>query len=430
DLGQTYYWKVNEVNDAETPSMLEGDIWNFRTQEYFVVDGFEDYNDYPGDRIYETWADGWEIPMNGAMLGYPEPINFAAGEHILETTDVHGGEQSLPFFYDNSTAASSEASVSTADLAIGRDWSKRGAGVLSLWFKGIAGAFLEAPTGTFTMSASGVDIWGTADEFRYAFKQLSGDGSIIAKVENVENTNGWAKCGVMIRETLDPGSKFAAVYIMPTNADGTATNGCRFQARLETGIDAVSDSSVATDEQMAIIAPYWVKLIRQGNSFTAYYSADGVRWQAMSWNPQDITMTSNVYIGLALTSHNANAVCVAQFSNVQTTGAVSPQTWSQQAIGIDMPTVAANAADQMYVALSNSGGLPAAVYHDYPNATQVGGWTKWDVELQEFADKGIDLSNVDKFYIGIGDKNNLQAGGSGMMLFDDVYLYPIPEPEP
>ncbi|GAJ06577.1 unnamed protein product, partial [marine sediment metagenome] len=60
DLGQTYYWKVNEVNEAETPTMLEGDIWNFRTQEYFVVDGFEDYNDYPGYRIYETWADGWE----------------------------------------------------------------------------------------------------------------------------------------------------------------------------------------------------------------------------------------------------------------------------------------------------------------------------------------------------------------------------------
>jgi peroxiredoxin len=102
----------------------------------------------------------------------------------------------------------------------------------------------------------------------------------------------------------------------------------------------------------------------------------------------------------------------------------------QQAIGVDMPTFAANAADKMYVALSNSGGLPAVVYHYSPNATQVGEWTKWDIELQEFADKGIDLNNVDKFYIGIGDKSNFQAGGSGMMLFDDVYLYPIPEPEP
>jgi hypothetical protein len=93
-----------------------------------------------------------------------------------------------------------------------------------------------------------------------------------------------------------------------------------------------------------------------------------------------------------------------------------------------MATVAANAADQMYVALSNSGGLPAAVYHDYPNATQVGEWTKWDIELQEFADKDIDLNNVDKFYIGIGDKSNFQAGGSGMMLFDDVRLYSLPVP--
>jgi len=122
-------------------------------------------------------------------------------------------------------------------------------------------------------------------------------------------------------------------------------------------------------------------------------------------------------------------MCVAQFSNVQTTGAVSPQTWSQQAIGAVMPTVAANGPEPMYVALSNSGGLPQAVYHDYSNATQIGGWTKWDVELQEFTDKGIDLTNVDKFYIGIGDKSN-PAGGSGMVLFDDARLYPSPPPEP
>jgi len=134
DLGATYYWKVNEVNMAETPPMLEGDVWNFRTQEYFVVDGFEDYNDWPGYRVYETWSDGWEIETNGATIGYPEPR--PQGEHILETTNVHGDEQALPFFYDNTTAASSEAKVNIADLTIGSDWTKNGVKSLSLWFSG------------------------------------------------------------------------------------------------------------------------------------------------------------------------------------------------------------------------------------------------------------------------------------------------------
>ena len=116
--------------------MLEGDIWNLTTPDFLVVEGFEDYNDYPDNRVYETWIDGWEIPANGATIGYPEPIDYLAGEHILETTDVHGGEQSLPFFYDNSAAAYSEATVNIADLAIGSDWTGNGVKTLSLWFRG------------------------------------------------------------------------------------------------------------------------------------------------------------------------------------------------------------------------------------------------------------------------------------------------------
>ncbi|MCH8120215.1 MAG: discoidin domain-containing protein, partial [Planctomycetes bacterium] len=73
DLGTTYYWKINEVNEAETPTTWQGDIWNFSTREFFVVDGFEDYNDYPPDEIWSTWVDGYGVPANGATVGYPNP---------------------------------------------------------------------------------------------------------------------------------------------------------------------------------------------------------------------------------------------------------------------------------------------------------------------------------------------------------------------
>jgi len=129
DLGETYYWKVNEVNEAEASATWQGEVWNFSTHEYLVVDDIEDYNDFEPDRIFDTWVDGWGVPANGSQVGYAEPP-------FAETTIVHSGRQSMPLHYDNSTANYSEAKASIADLAIGRDWTKYGITALSLWFYG------------------------------------------------------------------------------------------------------------------------------------------------------------------------------------------------------------------------------------------------------------------------------------------------------
>jgi len=257
-----------------------------------------------------------------------------------------------------------------------------------------------------------VDIWDLADEFHYAYKTLTGVGTIEAQVLSVGNTDPWAKGGVMIRETLDAGSKFAAVYITPGN-------GCRFQARATTDAAATSDTAVVTTQQTAITAPYWVKLERDvAGNFRGYYSSNGTTWIPMSWNPQSITMGSNVYIGLALTSHNANATCTAKFSNVRTTGTVGPQ-WANQDIGI-----ASNAPEPLYVAISNSAGQPAVVVHSDTNAATITTWTEWVIPLASFADKGVNLKNVDRIALGLGTRGNMTTpGGSGKMYFDDIRLY-------
>jgi len=212
DLGTTYYWRVDEVNEAEIPTTWQGDIWDFTTQEYFVVEDFEDYNDWEPDRIFDTWIDGWGTTTNGSAVGYAEP-DFIAGEHHVETTIVHGGAQSMPFFYDNNF----KYSEATMTLVSARDWTEEGIGVLSLWFYG------------------------------------------------------------------------------------------------------------------------------------------------------------------------------------------------------DM----SNAAERMYV---NLNGI-ATVYHDNPDAALIDTWTEWPIDLQEFAAQGVNLANVNTISIGFGDKNNLQAGGSGMVFFDDIRLY-------
>jgi len=137
-LGQDYHWRIDEVNDAETTTTWQGDIWNFTTVEYLVVDDFESYNDTPSGEegsnlVYETWADGFNnLAANGLTIGYTEMY-----QPSMETSIVYGdGKQSVPLFYDNTVAGYSEVSVNTDVLGIGRNWTKGSPTTMMLWFYG------------------------------------------------------------------------------------------------------------------------------------------------------------------------------------------------------------------------------------------------------------------------------------------------------
>ncbi|MHC4540502.1 MAG: LamG-like jellyroll fold domain-containing protein, partial [Planctomycetota bacterium] len=134
DLGSTYYWRIDEVNEAETPTTWKGDVWSFSTPEYLVVDDFESYNDIdPPDpksnRIFESWSDGYNVATNGALIGHDPPQ-----PSYTETTIVHDGDQSLPLFYNNTGGAAYSETART--FAPGQDWTKYGVKTLVLWFHG------------------------------------------------------------------------------------------------------------------------------------------------------------------------------------------------------------------------------------------------------------------------------------------------------
>ncbi|HUT46704.1 MAG TPA: LamG domain-containing protein [Sedimentisphaerales bacterium] len=416
-LTTTYYWRIDEVNDTNPDSPWAGNVWSFTTGDFFVIDDFEDY-DAGDNQIWCAWHDG---------LGYGTPgtADYFAGNgtgaavgdenttSYTEETIVNGGLQSMPLVFDNNKQGYSKYSEVELTLSAVRDWSEQGVAELSLWFRGYpgsVGSFVEAPAGTYTMTASGADIWAVngveADEFHFAYKTLTGIGSIVARVQSIDNTNAWAKAGVMIRESLSPDSAHAFAAITPAN-------GVAAQGRPSTG-----GTSFNTN-QSGIAAPYWVKLERSvSGNFTVYHSANGTNWQQVTGaTPQNIPMGSNVYVGLALTSTDAALTCQAVFSNVTITGTVGTQ-WAHQDIGI-----ASNAAEPLYVAISNSAGTPAVVIHDDPAATQIDTWTEWVIPLQAFADQGINLTNVDRIAIGLGTKGNITVpGGSGKMYFDDIRL--------
>jgi len=396
-----YYWRIDEYNTDGTT--CEGGIWSFTVADHLIVDDFESYtdDDLAGNAVWQSWIDGFGIADNGAQVGYLLPP-------YCEQTIVHGGAQSMPFFYDNTAGVrNSEAELT---LTAPRDWTAHGVGELSLWFRGnpaSVGSFTEGPAGTYTMTASGTDIWDTADEFHFAYKTLSGPGSIVARIDSIQNTNDWAKAGVMIRETLDPGSRHAFACITPAN-------GIASQARIDT------DGTSMSTNQTGITAPYWVKLERDaGGNFSVSHSANGTTWQPVQGAMSNrVVMSVNVYIGLALTSHDAALTCEAVFSNVATTGTVSGQ-WAHQDIG-----VASNAAEPLYVAVSNITGAPVVVAHEDAAAATIDTWAEWVIPLQAFVDQGINLADVDKIAIGLGSKGNATAaGGSGTIYFDDIGLY-------
>ena len=392
DFGRQYYWKINEVTDSGT---WEGDLWSFATQEFALVDDFESYDD-EDNPIFETWIDGWENET-GSTVGYLE-APFA------EQSIVHSGGQAMPLSYDNSTGPF--YSEAERDLGV-QNWASNGADTLRLFVQGKTPAFAESADGTILMSAVGADIWGTEDQFRYAYKSLSGDGSIVVRVDAVGNSNAWAKAGVMIRETLDVSSTHAMVAVTPSS-------GVSFQRRPEAG--AGSESTT----EAGLAAPYWVKVTRSGNTFTAERSADGVTWVSITddaaASTAEIPMGADVFIGLALTSHDANIETGAQFAGVATTGTVTGQ-WQTADIGIEQPT-GGNDLEPLYVAIEDTAGNVAVVTNPNAAATALAGWQEWLIPLSEFS--GVNLSSVEMMYIGVGDRDNPAAGGTGLIYIDDI----------
>jgi len=292
------------------------------------------------------------------------------------------------------------------------------ADALSLLVRGDIVTFQEYPPGLFTMTAAGDDIWSNNDQFRYAFKRLDGNGSIAVKVVSVGYTHEWAKCGVMIRESLARDSAHAAMYVTP---DGRRA----FQTRPTNGTGACL---TAHSPVGSISTPYWIKLERRDDEFTAYHSADGVNWirqpdneEVTSYqtsNPTTIYMPTTIHIGLVLCSHTNGAVATAVFSDIETTGYVSGQ-WQTAEIGYDHP---GNSPDDLYVVVEDANGVSATVVNPDPRAVNTTEWTPWRIPLTDFA--GVDLGRVGKMSIGVGRVTRQSyPAGDGRIEIDDVMLW-------
>jgi len=160
--------------------------------------------------------------------------------------------------------------------------------------------------GTFTVNGAGAQIYGTADAFHYVYQRLTGDGTVLARVVSVQGGSAYVTAGVMIRETLTPGS---------TNAKTADWAGYQ---RIYFDVRAVTGGGTGEPGNVGATLPYWVKVSRSGSTFTSYASPDGGNWTQLGAS-QTISMAQNVYVGLAVNSGSTTATATATFDNVSLT---------------------------------------------------------------------------------------------------------------
>ena len=202
------------------------------------------------------------------------------------------------------------------------------------------------PDGAFRVNAAGSDISSTADQFHFVYRRLIGDGAIVARLDDLQFTDGWAKAGVMIRASLTANSPHVLAAITPDH-------GVAFERRRIAG-----GASVHTDGG-AGHAPVWLRIERRGKTLTAYRSTDAATWREIG--AEIIAMTGTVYAGLAVTSRSTSVATTATFRavafqqlNALPDSPTAPAGWSSADIG--HPTQAGSERQNGDVFTVNGGG--------------------------------------------------------------------------
>jgi hypothetical protein len=395
--GATYYWRVDEVNEAEPNSPWKGDVWSFSVPPktaYFPdpVDGAESV----GVDVQLSWTEGY-----GAKLHH---VYF--GETFDEVDNATGA---LPQGATNYTPG-------TLKMAKTYYWRVDGFDAIDT-FKGNVWSFTtEGAVAVLDPANSAVDVTQTP-----VLTWLPGLGATYEIYFGADATS------LELKGSGNPGSE----SYEPGQLEWNTT----YYWRVDEANSANADSpwtgplwSFTTANFLIIDDMESYNDINEGEpgSNRIYLAwADGfdnsaINGSVVGNDPPPFAEQGIVHGGLqSMPMYYDNAVGKSEATLTLT----SNRDWTVN--GVNTLTIwfrgnAGNAAETMYVALNGS----AVVNHDNPDAAQIGSWIQWNIDLQVFADQGVNLANVNTITLGLGNKNNPVAGGSGVIYFDDIRLYP------
>ena len=174
----------------------------------------------------------------------------------------------------------------------------------------------NSSTNAYSVSGGGSDIGGASDQFHFFSKSVSGDATLIARVTSLQDTASYAKAGVMFRDSTAANAMFVSIVI-------TRNWSFNFQWRTAREEPAIRPSSAES-----VQPPEWVKLVRSGNSFTAFYATTTGTPAASDWiqigTAETVAMNTTAQAGLAVTSHANGTLCTGTFTGVQVIQATTP----------------------------------------------------------------------------------------------------------
>ncbi|MEJ2704619.1 MAG: LamG domain-containing protein [Sedimentisphaerales bacterium] len=407
--GTTYYWRIDEVNEADPNSPWRGDIWSFSIPSQEAYDpnptdgaGFVD----PGVTL--TWTGGFKAKLHTVYFGDDfDEVNNATTGGVMQGSPSYspGPLESEKVYYwrvdefDGAATYKGDVWSFTTPGAVGNPSPANGAVDVKM---------IATLSWTASDSAASHEVYFGVDK-----------DAVRAADTGSPEYKGSKALGA---ESYDPGKLawYTSYYWRVDEVDGQG-NTLKGPLWGFTTADflSVDDFESYTDDDAAGQA-IWQSWI---DGFGVAENGAQAGYLLPPYAEQTI-----VHGGLqSLPILYDNAPGAATYSEATLTLSY-PRDWTENSVGalvIWFRGRLDNAAEPLYVSVANSSGAPAVVVHDNANVAQTGPWTKWVVPLQTFVDNGIDLTNVNSISIGLGTRGGAMTtpGGTGTMYFDDVALY-------
>jgi hypothetical protein len=404
--GTTYYWRIVEVNEADPNSPWSGPVWSFSIPPKTA------YNPSPPDGaggigpndVALEWTPGFGAKLHTVYFGqtYDEVDSAAGGPPTGLTTYDPGLLEQAKVYYWRVDEFDAVATYK------GDVWSFTTPGAV---------ANPQPAYGAKDMPMNVTLTWTPADS---AASHQVYFGADKAAVRNAGTGSPEYKGSKTLgEETLDPGLLEANTEyywrVDAVDGQGNAAKGPVWV--FTTGAFLLVDGFESYTDDDAAGQAIWQTWI---DGFGIADNGAQVGYLMPPYAEQTIVHGGSQSMPLLYTNE-------AGVTNSEaTTTLTAPRDWTQagvEELSLWFRGSSGNATDPLYVSIANNAGSPAVVVNDDADAAAIRSWTEWRIPLQTFADRGINLGDVDKIGIGLGSAGGASAGGSGTMYIDDIRLY-------